>query len=323
MSARAFCILLAPFKLVQPMNRNRQAQMDGLWRRLSSQIYARLFLSSRRITKALALCVLLPLLTITEAGAATITNYLRQYWLYALTINVGDSIVWVNEQTSPSTNYVESYGGEWKSPTLYYGDSFSYTFTNAGFYAYRTGQSYPFTGAPGTITVNGWLNAPPAVTINTPVEGFVFPPLTGHTVTLQASVTNADNFPLIEYFANSNLIAVATNPPYSVQWTSPPAGPYEIVATATDLSGNATTSAPVNVLVGREACLWGTRVLPGGKALFFFNPFFAPAYTVFGSSDNLGSNFVANFISFSPGVFVDETAPAAPSRFYRALYKGK
>ena len=109
--------------------------------------------------------------------AATITNVLVSRWWpqYSLAVNAGDTVVWLNEQPLYlGTNYVESYGGEWKSPWLNPGDSFSFTFTNPGFYAYRTGchgeGSQPL---PGTVAVAAWTNAPPAVTIDTPVAGFV------------------------------------------------------------------------------------------------------------------------------------------------------
>jgi len=63
------------------------------------------------------------------AAAATITNILSApgfgsyqgypgWQMQVMTINAGDTVVWVNQQTSPSTNFVESYGGEWSSPAL-------------------------------------------------------------------------------------------------------------------------------------------------------------------------------------------------------------
>ena len=127
------------------------------------------------------LLALQPPLALWRAPAATITNYLSRNGVQSwLNINVGDTVVWVNQQPSfLGTNFVESYSGEWSSPAMVnVGDSFSFTFTNAGFYAYRTGVSgYGGTkGLPGTVTVNGWTGAPPAVTILTPLDGSFFPP---------------------------------------------------------------------------------------------------------------------------------------------------
>ncbi len=106
---------------------------------------------------------------------------------------MGDTVVWLNKA---GANYVQSYGGEWSSPTLNPGDSFSFTFTNAGFYAYRTGVACgPGQLMPGTITVDAWTGAPPAVTIITPLDGSVF---YSEPDGVQASVTNAEDIVQIQ-----------------------------------------------------------------------------------------------------------------------------
>jgi hypothetical protein len=93
-------------------------------------------------------CAALELLCLAVcAPAATVTNYMvsgngftQVQWLhYYLAVNVGDTVVWLNQQQSPPTNYVASYAGDWSSPVLGPGESFAFTFTNAGFFAYRTG----------------------------------------------------------------------------------------------------------------------------------------------------------------------------------------
>ncbi len=133
----------------------------------------------------LFLALLLPLAP-WRAPAATITNYLAfrvapgpQWDQQSIAINVGDTIVWVNQQAAPPTNYVESYGGQWRGALPNPGDSFAFTFTNAGFYAYRTGllvsPDEGFSVVAGTITVSDWTDAPPAVTINSPMDGALLP----------------------------------------------------------------------------------------------------------------------------------------------------
>ena len=267
--------------------------------------------------------------------------------MQVLNINAGDTVVWVNQQTSPPTNSVESYGGEWRSPQLNPGDSFSFTFTNAGFYAYRTGMPWQQSGTgavPGTITVSGWTNAPPAVTINTPVDGFGFPPAYAPvTVLVQASVTNDERIARMEYYANTNLIGTANSPPFGVPWSmfySPPPGPYALVAKAVDNDGSYTLSPPVNVLVrpNNEYC-WGTRVLPRGQVMFYYavttgyviwpwpawvlsldNATNSLAQTWFNGLANGGPGVTA--IDSGPGVFVDESPPAAgQARFYTIYYE--
>ena len=77
-----------------------------------------------------------------------------------VSVNTGDTVVWVNA-FGYGPDYVESYEGDWKSPPLDAGASFSVTFINPGFYAYRTSES-AYTGrTSGTVTVSGWTNQPP------------------------------------------------------------------------------------------------------------------------------------------------------------------
>jgi len=293
-------------------------------------------------------CLVLPFFGMPEpTPGATITNNLSSpgWQMQVLNINAGDTVVWVNGQASPPTNSVQSYGGEWRSPQLNPGDSFSFTFTNAGFYAYRTGMPWQSTGTgalTGTIAVSGWTNAPSAVTINTPVDGFVFAPPNGSmTVLVQASVTNYERIASIEYFANTNLIGTAYSPPFGVQWyfefyIYPPPGPYALVAKAVDNDGSYTLSQPVNVLVGPNQYCWGTRVLPGGQTMFYYavsSSGIPGAAAWVDSSDNLATNSVVRTggnggpgvtrIDLGPGVFVDESSPAAAgqSRFYRIYYE--
>ena len=146
-----------------------------------------------------------------RSEAATISNYLSpaEGWpQMSLAINVGDTMVWVNQQACWPTNYVESYGGEWKSPVLAPGDSFSFTFTNAGFYAYRTALYIPgmtpVIGV-GSVAVSAWTSAPPALTINSPMEGFIFPP-GWSPVLVQASVLDPAVITGVQYFAKGSLI---------------------------------------------------------------------------------------------------------------------
>jgi len=269
----------------------------------------------------------LALLTVRErAGASTITVGLQsQYWpLYSLAVNAGDTVTWVNwQQSFLGTNYVESYGGEWKSPPMNLGDSFSFTFTNPGFYAYRTGTAgAPGALLPGAVTVSAWTNAPPAVTLNSPVAGSVLSFTEGGWV--QASVTNADGPAEMQYFANSSLIAIATNPPYAIAWGPflPEAqGQYLIVAKAIDRQGAVAWSQPVSVTVGPEIAVWGAKRLPTGEMLFFYSsePNGSALHFTIHSSDSAlmtGATPLAQVIY--PGVFVDEglRGTAVPRRFY-------
>ncbi len=152
---------------------------------------------------------------LSRTGATTLTNELFLGWTqYSVALNAGDTMVWVNQPSaSTDSNYLASYGGEWQSPPLAPSDSFAFTFTNAGFYAYRTGMIWkPGLVRCGTVTVYAWSGAPPAVTMNMPVDGATVP---SHIV-VQASVPNEQDLAQIDFFSNGSLIGTATNAPYTV-----------------------------------------------------------------------------------------------------------
>ncbi|MGW1627299.1 cupredoxin domain-containing protein, partial [Streptomyces sp. NPDC002172] len=63
-----------------------------------------------------------------------ITNY--KFAQPALTVKVGQTVKWVNEDTAPHTVTTTSGPAKFDSGTLNKGDSWSYTFTKAGTYKY-------------------------------------------------------------------------------------------------------------------------------------------------------------------------------------------
>jgi hypothetical protein len=269
------------------------------------------------------------------AAAATVTNYLGAFaapvpFCYSLAVNAGDTVVWVNAVPSyEGTSHVESYGGEFNSPPLAAGDVFSYTFTNAGFYAYRTGVWYD--SPAGTVAVASWTSAPPAIAINSPVEGeliryaYAFPVLT--------TVASANNVAEIQYFANSALVGVATNPAYGTFWlpasaTLAPPGAYVLQARAVYRQGVDGWSQPITLsLSPYDGVLYGPRVLPTGEFLLTCSqlplPECCPLWLV--RSESLENLLLTNVTTVlrvnSWGVFVDEGARGAglTQAFYAIL----
>jgi Bacterial Ig domain len=272
-----------------------------------------------------ALCVVLAVLNIIGGGAATITNYLGAAWQQGnLAVNVGDTVVWVNQQTSPSTNYVESYGGEWKAALPNQGDSFAFTFTNAGFYAYRTGLpavTFTYPVNVGTVAVNGWTNTVPAVTINTPVDGFYFPGTDwAPSMLVQSSVTNNERITAVQYFANGSLVGTAASPPYNLAWSNRTEGAYTVVARALDRDGVGTESQPVKVVFTTNPSVWGAHVLSRGQLLLFFKGW-QNGWTALFSADSLpytNAQTEGMIWDSQAGVFVDESLPdpAVQARYY-------
>ena len=73
-----------------------------------------------------------------KAAAADHTIEIKNYKFAQpkLTVKVGDTVKWVNEDSAPHTVTTTSGPAKFDSGTLQKGDSWSYTFTKAGTYQY-------------------------------------------------------------------------------------------------------------------------------------------------------------------------------------------
>jgi hypothetical protein len=95
-----------------------------------------------------------------------------------------------------------------------------------------------------TFTLN--VNAPPTVSISSPIGGTSFTDPANITITVSA--TDADGtISKVEYLDNNTVIGTSTSVPYSFVWTSPSPGAHIITVRVTDNNGGITTSAPVTV----------------------------------------------------------------------------
>ncbi len=271
------------------------------------------------------LCLLLALLGAAERGAAAmVTNLVYPgtgpVMQQDLTVNVGDTVVWTNFYGGAI--YIRSYDGEWGTPPVFGGSAFAFAFTNSGFYAYKTTPG-PAGDVAGTVTVRGWTNAPPPVTLNAPSQGHIFPPYIAYR--LLASVAEPGSTAMIQYFANTNLIGTVTNPPLGAfYWLPDPGlaeGPYNLVAKAIDRQGNVMSSPPVRVWVSNQyPLLWGPRVLPTGQFLFFFS---GPIHDALQVSDSVTfKNSTGLGRTGAYGMYVDENPPRSSGsvRFYRIVW---
>lgn len=99
----------------------------------------------------------------------------------------------------------------------------------------------------------GWVNPtganlPPSVGLTAPAPGTTIP--LGQTLTLAAAAADADgSVTQVSFRANGLLVGQVASAPFTVSWTPPAAGTYDLTAIATDDQGAITTSAPVTVLV--------------------------------------------------------------------------
>jgi len=185
-----------------------------------------------------------------------------------IAINAGDTVTWL--WVGGSGDSVQSYGGEFRSPPFNENRlTFSHTFTKPGFVAYTSSKYNQ-----GTIDVRSSAS-PPAVAINSPIEGYYFPPQAPFFI--QVSVTNLEsNVSRVEVFAGTNLWGTATNEPYRVTvpgtpWNGAPPifTNHVLIATVTDKQGTTFTSAPVKITIASGDRIYAPRILPTGQFLAY------------------------------------------------------
>ena len=113
------------------------------------------------------------------AGATTSIQIKRTGFVPAsVTINLNDSVTWKNTDTID--HQVVANGGQFASPILGAGKSYTFTFRNSGTFRYHDGLHPTLRG---TVTVRG---APPQVTLATSVPVVKF----GGQATLSGTVNN-------------------------------------------------------------------------------------------------------------------------------------
>src|SRR5262249_52440366 len=103
-------------------------------------------------------------------------------------------------------------------------------------------------GTSGPVTITVLSNFPPSVAITNPVNysTFAFPT----NFLIAATAQDIDGLiAKVEFFAGGIKIGEATNKPYSLIWTNPPAGEYFLSARATDDLGAGSTSPAVDIFV--------------------------------------------------------------------------
>jgi len=148
---------------------------------------------------------------------------------------------------------------------------------NAGAYSVVvTNQAGAVTSATATLTVL----TPPSVWLIQPPDGAAFQ--AGGNVTIQAGATNASGtVSLVEFFqGGTNLLGIATDPPYGIVWSNVPAGNYSLTAVALGSGGVSPPSRAVLISV--------TNPAPPGLAITIVKP--------------------ANFAGFCPGQNIEISA---------------
>jgi MYXO-CTERM domain-containing protein len=111
------------------------------------------------------------------------------------------------------------------------------------------------------------LNRVPTVSLTSPAEGAILP---AGDVPLTADASGGPTVPVsfVEFFVGPDSVGGGDQPPYTIAWHGTQPGMYALTAVATDNTGAAATSDPVNVTVkmasGSSGC--GCAVVGGGGA---------------------------------------------------------
>jgi plastocyanin len=162
-----------------------------------------------------------------------------------LTIQQGDTVVWVQRGQNHDT---VSDAGLWESGILGSGQSFSFTFDEAGTFRYFC-TPHRQQGMRGTINVLAAANTPPTITLLGPTDGATFGPT--DNIAFSANATDNGQVTSVEFFANASSLGTVASAPFEVT-TTLPAGIYVITATATDNLGATTTSSAITITVESE-----------------------------------------------------------------------
>jgi hypothetical protein len=136
------------------------------------------------------------------------------------------------------------------------------------------GAQFAYSGtntAPTAFTLNGVAcnqptQPPPAVAITSPTAGQIFTPGSNISLAATASSTGSGSISSVAFFestsaSNNTLIGTVNTSPYTLSWTSVPAGSYSITAVATDNLGQKTTSDPVAIAVSAPSVVTNPTTL--------------------------------------------------------------
>ncbi len=126
-------------------------------------------------------------------------------------------------------------------------------------------------------------NVRPLVSLTSPPDGTnILSPDAPVTLQLVASASDPDgSIARVEFYADATKLGEATASPYTLSWTIPASGSYQLTAVATDNQGATTVSAPVTV----SATVQG--------------PPTTPALRVFPSGDNIALYWPTSYTAFS------------------------
>jgi hypothetical protein len=134
----------------------------------------------------------------------------------------------------------------------------------------------------------------PLISISNPADGAEYPP--GAPIPIEVAADQAGNVVQVDVYVEANKIAVLTNAPFSLTWSTAVAGTYTLTATALDRNALRSSAAPVSLDV-IDPCA-GLAPPVAGQAAFTQQP---PAIRIQPSSQSvrLGGPAVIRFTTLS------------------------
>ena len=176
------------------------------------------------------------------------------------TVNVGDTVVWTQNDASPHTVSSTSAPFVLNSGNLGRTATYSHIFNSVGTFPYRCNIHPSMTGS---ITVQAPPNQPPTVSFVSPSNGQAF--IAPLTTPLQVNAQDDVSVARVDFYRDGLLSQTINTAPFTGSLTALPAGNYSFVAVAVDNVGLTGTSAPVNIFVVTNSTLLAPQ-FPGGVA---------------------------------------------------------
>ena len=198
-----------------------------------------------------------------DAAAAATVNVSIQGFAFSpqnLTVNVGDTVVWTQNDFTTHTVTSTASPFDLNSGNLGRTATYSHAFNSVGTFPYRCNIHTSMTGS---VTVQTPPNQPPTVSFVSPTAGQAF--LAPLTTALSVDAKDDGSVARVDFYRNGLLSQTVNTAPFTGALSALPAGNYSLVAVAVDNLGLTGTSAPVNIFVLTNSTLLAPQ-FPGGVA---------------------------------------------------------
>jgi hypothetical protein len=171
--------------------------------------------------------------------------------------------------------------------------------------------------------VGSGANVRPIVKLTSPPDGTNIVSLTDPVaLLLAATATDSDGtVPKVEFYADATRLGQVTTSPYTMLWTIPTSGTYQLTATATDNQGAMTVSAPVWIAATVPASppASALRIVPARTTFALYWPTSVTSLSPLGASSVMAPVWrpVTNDVAVVASEFSVTLSYAAPQQYFR------